>query len=155
MARRPKLWIAITLLSMSLSGIARADGATTIFLPLIRRDGPTLGGCGMFPPDNAWNRDISNDPVDPNSDNFIAYISQTRGTLHPDFGEPAEYGIPFVVVPPSQPVPHPAERADRGRVRLNRGPACAGAAPGRVQVVRTFPRLPERVGMGCRLGRGF
>jgi hypothetical protein len=104
MARHLKLWIAITLLSMSLSGIARADGATTIFLPLIRRDGPTLGGCGMFPPDNAWNRDISNDPVDPNSDNFIAYISQTRGTLHPDFGEPAEYGIPFVVVPPSQPL---------------------------------------------------
>ena len=28
----------------------------------------------MFPPDNAWNKDISAEPVDPNSDAYIANI---------------------------------------------------------------------------------
>ena len=65
--------------------------------------GPTLGGCSVFPADNPWNRDVSNDPVDPNSANYIASISQGATYLHADFGSPAEYGIPYVVVPGSQP----------------------------------------------------
>jgi hypothetical protein len=64
---------------------------------------PTLAGCPMFPPDNPWNRDISRDPVDPQSAAYIASISQDRTNLHPDFGANPAYGIPFVVVPGSQP----------------------------------------------------
>src|SRR5215471_5152532 len=47
--------------------------------------GASLHGKQLFPPDNPWNQDISNDPVDPNSDNLIAGIGNSIG-LHPDFG---------------------------------------------------------------------
>ncbi len=36
---------------------------------------PTVEGCPVFPPDNPWNRDISQDPVDQNSARYIAYIN--------------------------------------------------------------------------------
>jgi len=62
--------------------------------------GATLGGRQVFPPDNPWNRDVSRDPVDPNSDNLIASIGVDK-PLHPDFG--VKYGIPYVVVPGTQP----------------------------------------------------
>jgi hypothetical protein len=63
---------------------------------------PTLGGCVMFPADNPWNRDISNDPIDPNSANYIASIGAATN-LHPDFGSNPTYGIPYIVVPGTQP----------------------------------------------------
>jgi hypothetical protein len=63
---------------------------------------PTLGDCSIFPPDNPWNRDISNDPVDPRSDNYIAHIGANTN-LHPDFGSNPDYGIPYTVVPGTQP----------------------------------------------------
>ncbi len=49
----------------------------------------------LFPADNPWNRDVSKDPVDPDSDKVIAEIGAAR-PLHPDFG--TKYGIPYVVV---------------------------------------------------------
>jgi hypothetical protein len=66
--------------------------------------GPTLGGCPMFPADNAWNQDISQTALHPRSAQIIAQI-QADGLdyLHPDFGENPDYGIPYVVVPASQP----------------------------------------------------
>jgi len=60
---------------------------------------PEVGGCQMFPTDNWWNTDISNYPLDPNSD---GYISALPGNLHPDFGEDPHYGIPFNIVPSDQ-----------------------------------------------------
>ncbi len=65
--------------------------------------GPSLGGCSVFPADNAWNRDVSADPVDPNSATYIAAVNE-QGSLfvHPDFGSPPAYGIPYVVVPMTQ-----------------------------------------------------
>jgi len=62
-----------------------------------------IGGCPVFPADNAWNRDVSGDPVDPNSDRYIAALP---GNLHPDFGSGryGDYGIPFTVVPSTQPL---------------------------------------------------
>ncbi|MCC7077482.1 MAG: hypothetical protein IT198_10185 [Acidimicrobiia bacterium] len=61
-----------------------------------------MGQCPVFPPDNAWNTDISAYPLHPNSANFIASIG--AGTrLHADFGGGGAYGIPFVTVPGSQP----------------------------------------------------
>jgi hypothetical protein len=63
-------------------------------------DAPPLPARTVFPPDNPWNRDVSADPVDPNSDNLIAACGATR-SLHPDFGttyDGAPWGIPFVTV---------------------------------------------------------
>jgi hypothetical protein len=69
----------------------------------------------FFPPDNAWNTDISAAPVDPNSAALIASIGIDRG-LHPDFGtvwNGAPNGIPYVVVDSQQPkVPVSFEYAD-------------------------------------------
>ena len=68
---------------------------------------PNVGGCDFFPPGNAWNTDISTLPVRADSAAIIAQIQSSGGTsLHPDFGENPDYGIPFVVVPADQtPVP--------------------------------------------------
>ncbi len=62
----------------------------------------SLGGKRAFPDDNWWNRDVSRDPVDPNSDRLIASIGLDR-PLHPDFGQSPGSGIPYVVVPGNQP----------------------------------------------------
>jgi hypothetical protein len=60
---------------------------------------------GVFPADNPWNRDVSGDPIDPNSAHLIAGIGlETR--VHADFGtvyHGAPDGIPYVVVPGAQP----------------------------------------------------
>ena len=58
-----------------------------------------------FPASNAWNTDISQQAVDPNSAALIASIGLGAG-LHPDFGaglyNGAPIGIPYVVVAGSQ-----------------------------------------------------
>ena len=64
---------------------------------------PQISGCAVFPADNPWNRDISNDPVDPNSNNYIANMNGSTKFLHPDFGSNLTYGIPYVVVAGTQP----------------------------------------------------
>lgn len=63
----------------------------------------------IFPQDNWWNLDISNAPVDANSQAYIDWISgvtpedpNSRQRLHPDFGPPP-YGIPYVGVSAGQP----------------------------------------------------
>lgn len=64
---------------------------------------PTVGGCDVFPANNAWNTDISTLPVRPDSAAIITQIQSGGGTtLHPDFGENPDYGIPYVVVPANQ-----------------------------------------------------
>jgi len=64
---------------------------------------PTVGGCQMFPADNAWNQVVTSLPVHPNSAAIIANI-QAHGqtTIKADFGSNTQYGIPFVVVPAGQ-----------------------------------------------------
>lgn len=65
---------------------------------------PQVGDCPVFPADNPWNTDISEYPVDPLSDTYIASISADGDeNLHPDFGGDGEYGIPYVVVGGDQP----------------------------------------------------
>jgi hypothetical protein len=60
-----------------------------------------LNGFIPFPPDNAWNQNISNSPVDPNSANIINYIGANT-PLHPDFGaglyDGQTMGIPYDIV---------------------------------------------------------
>jgi hypothetical protein len=59
-----------------------------------------LGARAIFPTDNAWNADISAQPVDPNSATLIASCGASSA-LHPDFGTVyggAPNGIPYVAV---------------------------------------------------------
>ncbi len=65
--------------------------------------GASLAGCRVFPADNAWNEDVSHLPVDSRSSAYVARINSSRRFLHPDFGSDPSYGIPYVVVPRSQP----------------------------------------------------
>ncbi len=54
----------------------------------------------IFPPDNAWNEDISNQPVDPYSDSIIGQFASSD--LHADFGSDSSFGIPYTAVCGSQ-----------------------------------------------------
>ena len=115
------LWLALLTASFVLAAStrARADppqsplAGIPLYLPLILRQisSPILGGCAVFPNNNPWNTDISNYPLHPNSAAYIATISNPAlggGTyLHPDFGanwNGGPFGIPFVVVPQTQPL---------------------------------------------------
>jgi hypothetical protein len=61
--------------------------------PNVPANAPVVGD------ESAWNQDISQAPLDPNSANYIAYINSHGGTmLHPDFGSPRQYGFPDQVV---------------------------------------------------------
>jgi hypothetical protein len=62
---------------------------------------PTVGACPIFPPDNPWNTDISTAPVDTSHD-YIGSLGSM--VLWPDFGGDGAYGIPYVSVPPTQPL---------------------------------------------------
>jgi hypothetical protein len=64
------------------------------------KPGPGVSATAASLPDQrAWNQDISEAPVDPRSEQIIAHInSHGADALHPDFGSPREYGIPFRVV---------------------------------------------------------
>lgn len=70
---------------------------------MVMLGGSLAKGCGIFPADNPWNEDISQLPVDPNSDAYLSEMNQS-GTrmLHPDFGSDFTYGIPFIIVPTTQ-----------------------------------------------------
>jgi hypothetical protein len=67
--------------------------------------GGSLNGFLPFPTDNAWNQNVANAPVDPNSTALINFIG-VSDPLHPDFGS-GEYngssiGIPYIVVDSQQ-----------------------------------------------------
>jgi len=66
------------------------------------RSGPREYACPILPASNPLNRDISHNSVDPRSSSYIASIG-ARLHLHADFGANPHYGIPFAVVPRSQP----------------------------------------------------
>lgn len=77
--------------------------------------GASFGGARLFPPDDPWNTDVSQAPVDALSERLLASIGLERG-LHPDFGtvwNGAPNGIPYVVVAGDQAmVPVTFEYAD-------------------------------------------
>ncbi len=60
-----------------------------------RNVGATLAGCPIYPAGNSWNQAIDRLPI-------RAGVRIPGGSLHPDFGEFAGYGIPYVVVPAGQ-----------------------------------------------------
>jgi hypothetical protein len=64
----------------------------------------TPGNLQVFPSDNPWNTDISNEETDSNSDNIIAEIGNDID-LHPDFGtvwDNEPIGIPYNLVGKNQ-----------------------------------------------------
>jgi hypothetical protein len=91
---------ACSMLAACTFGNAAPGAASSQTLSERRADVPVVGGCQIFPSNNPWNTDISQYPLDPNSD---SYIGALPGNLHPDFGHNPDYGIPFVVVPKTQP----------------------------------------------------
>jgi len=67
--------------------------------------GPSLGGCAMFPANNPWNQKVTSLAVRADSRTLVANITSSGQTnLHPDFGGGGAYGIPFMIVPKTQPL---------------------------------------------------
>ena len=111
MGRMPGKVTAIAVALTLLAGGAIAIGAKKKAKSLPRGPYPSLGKCTVFPKPNqpadspslrdlsAWNQDISQAPLDPNSSDYIAYINAHGGDdTHPDFGYQREYGFPYAVV---------------------------------------------------------
>ncbi len=91
---------------------AQPQADSTLYLPLTTKPGspaPQIAGCDIFPADNIWNTPVDTLPVHANSGGYIATIGSGTG-LHADFGagvwppgSNSPIGIPYVVVPGSQP----------------------------------------------------
>ncbi|MBO9533087.1 MAG: hypothetical protein J7513_08965 [Solirubrobacteraceae bacterium] len=71
-------------------------------------DGPTIGGCPQMPSSWALNQRVDSLPVSANSDAYVGFLGVGK-KLHPDFGSadlgagPDGFGIPFRVVPSTEP----------------------------------------------------
>ena len=95
--------LAAALVSLLLAPTALAAGpARHHGGPAKHPAGPREYGCPLFPAGNALNRDISHAPVSPDSAAYIASIGANLH-LHADFGTNPSYGIPYSVVPRTQP----------------------------------------------------
>lgn len=68
-----------------------------------RARSPEIAGCPVFPPDDPWNADVSDAPVDPDSGALVAAIG-AGAALRLGFGTEEHYGIPYRVVPADQPL---------------------------------------------------
>jgi len=90
-----------TLTAVSAPGELAVPSATVpASAPIAAGDGPTLGGCSVFPPDHIWNTRVDTLPVDPRSDDYIRSMGSDT-SLHPDFGsgewDGGPIGIPYTV----------------------------------------------------------
>ena len=96
---------------------ALAAAAALLAIPALATAGPVVGDCSVFPDftgpakaksakdQTAWNQRVTKAPVHKRSRRIVRLIDRNGGTeLHPDFGGDGEYGIPFEVVPPNQPL---------------------------------------------------
>jgi hypothetical protein len=93
--------LGLALLTVATDWLAAQEAPSPVRLGV----NASLGGKRVFPPDNPWNQDISQAPVDPNSARIIGRIGADK-PLHPDFGtvwQGVPNGIPYVVVPGTQP----------------------------------------------------
>lgn len=78
-----------------------------VYLPFLSSSRPPiLAGCAVFPENNIWNTPVDRLPIDDLSEDYIRTIGASR-RVHADFGsgtwEGFPIGIPYVVVPGSQP----------------------------------------------------
>jgi len=108
----PALILALAVLALvALGGVSGAAKKKRGAGKLPRGPYPSLGSCQVFPrasvgpaapsvgDQSAWNQDISQAPLDPNSANYIAHILANGGEdTHPDWGYQREYGFPYAVV---------------------------------------------------------
>ncbi|MGR4064349.1 MAG: hypothetical protein ACLQPV_02740 [Vulcanimicrobiaceae bacterium] len=153
-------------------GTLLPDGAAPAVSNTAGSGVPTIGGCQIFPADNPWNTNISNYPLDPNSNNYIntilTFSSNTH--LHPDFGQDPTYGIPFIVVGKYQPrVPMSfqyASESDPGpypfpaNAPIEGGSASTGdrhvlvLEQGICQLFETWSSYPQRNGASWKAGSG-
>jgi hypothetical protein len=82
---------------------ADAGAAPGVVAGMVAGPGTFIGGCQIFPANNAWNVDVSSTSIAKTT----AYTGIPQGThLHPDFGgwspDAGTYGIPYNVVPHAQ-----------------------------------------------------
>jgi hypothetical protein len=103
-ARGASLTIALVgiVTAISIPALAKVPGAGYRGSGASATATPHEGACPVFPPSNPLNREIAHAPLNPNSAKYIASIGADVH-LHADFGTPANYGIPYVVVGAHQP----------------------------------------------------
>jgi hypothetical protein len=100
-------------MATSVKGVAGAAALALLLVSLpvfgqAVQGGPLPGPLPLFPASNWWNVDVSAAPVDLNSAAILSWIGLTKG-MHPDFGgdsspAPEIYGMPYAVVPGTQPL---------------------------------------------------
>jgi hypothetical protein len=98
---------AVVVAAIGVATVATAAPSTittgaTANLPAkrVRPPGPHIGDCPILPADNAWNQEIASAPLHPLSAQIISKVGASK--VHPDVG--SDFGIPFVVVPGTQPL---------------------------------------------------
>jgi hypothetical protein len=101
-SRTQSALLATTSILLVVAGILAASTGARPVASTAAASPPFEYGCPIFPANNALNRDISGAAVDPRSATYLANIGLS-GHLHPDFGTPQSYGIPFSVVGQGQP----------------------------------------------------
>jgi hypothetical protein len=95
MPRRPTIVVLVaTALAVGAAGAAFAAAQYPF--------GAGTGGCRVFPANSPWHEKISKLAVSPRSSAYVASIG-ANVNLHPDFGSNLTYGIPYAVVPATQP----------------------------------------------------
>ncbi len=122
--------------------------------------GPRIAGCPAFPAGNAWNRDVSRDPVDPRSAAYLRSIGSGL-RLHPDFGSGryGNYGIPITIASSTQPRRQPRfvdypDESDRAGYPIPATARVEGGSDRHVLVVqRGTCRLYELFGARRQNGR--
>jgi hypothetical protein len=85
--------------------------------PFVGTNGPIIAAGPVFPPDSAWNTDVSRTPPAPDSATLVG--AQAAGhNVHLDFGDTQpEYGIPYRIVAANQrlaPIAYGTDGADYG-----------------------------------------
>ncbi len=139
-------WLGVLVAAATVSMAACGDDAPTGSAPSggdggtgVAGGGGSIGGCTVFPPDNPWNLDVSGAAIDPMSDAYMAHMNAATKKLHPDFGSDPSYGIPYVVVPGTQPkVPMKfdyATESDPGPYPVPQNPPIEAGGDGHVLVV--------------------
>jgi len=164
---KPVLFCSVALAAVAVISAIGDSTSTPTFGP-----SASLEGRRPFPDDNPWNQDISEEPIDPNSDALIFSIGLDKH-LHPDFGttyQGAPLGIPYVVVSGSQPkVPvtfRYADESDPGPYPIPPDPPIEGGAdaPGDRHILvidrdnwklyELFAAYPDPATGGWRAGSG-
>jgi hypothetical protein len=115
--------------ALTVAGAAAAGSA--------RASAPSEFGCPILPGEDPLNEEIASAPVSPNSANYVASIG-LGAHLHPDFGTPPGYGIPYAVVGPEQ-----------AKVPIKFGPYRSESDPGPYPVPANAP-----IEGGGKRGRG-